>query len=120
MIDMDIDEHMIRCGEVGSSPVTEQSACRTVHRCGFSSCTEYMQRIYYANCNTRVAWPEGAPEDEIIRKVDALERKMRESAEDSVRIELAAERSTLLEELHSKLQARMDDSGKKCFIAVED
>lgn len=44
--------------------------------CGFSSCTEYIRRLYWINASIAITWPKGAPEDKVVLKLDEFELRV--------------------------------------------
>lgn len=88
---------------------------------GFDSCEYYVRRYCCLDGSTTMGWKKGDPEDDVILKIDALEREMRTVEYLSRTWEKVCRRhSKYLQSLRSKLKARLDKPGrmKPSFVSI--
>lgn len=111
-----------------TSLFSQQKATGTLHLlgdCGFESCEEHVRRFHtirYENRDICITWPERAPEDDIIFKIDKIQLQMRSLGEYSGRtceayIELLRQKNQHVQELYSKLVVRFEISKKMGLVS---
>src|ERR1051325_4561030 len=92
--------------------------------CGFESCEYYVTRSMHVDVDSPVTWPAGAPEDDIVFKIDWFERQIRSLNRDcpvgySEWKALYGERARAIELLRSELKTRLEKTRGYCLRLLE-
>lgn len=90
---------------------------------GFSSCKEYVVRVYGVGRDTLITWTEGGLEDHLALKVDGIELRIKalsnRPCDDGVHNALEAEKSTCLLLLEGVLKTSLDEPGEYHYLNLD-